>query len=341
MGIIGLGPHGERAAPPERVVLLPNDIAMARRKKFRVAIIMHTLESDWSKQLVTGIIGTLGDAGAIVVEVVDCSFSAEAQIHALKRIRLMQLDCVISLPITSEAVADAHRMIAKSGTRLVLVDNVPSGLLPSKDYASFVSADNYGLGMMAAEMLSEHIPQNGSIALLGYDKEFFATNEREISFSRWISTNRPDITTNIYHFNSIRTVGQLAKDLLTKPYCPSGMFVVWDTPCVEVLKVMSLIDIYVPITTIDLGSVVASSLARNGPIKGISAQRPFQQGESVGKTTVTDLLGRKCPEWIALPGLAVRQSNVAESYQAIWRMPAPRSILDGLAPRKNSLNSEI
>lgn len=32
MGIIGLGPHGERAAPPERVVLLPNDIAMARRK---------------------------------------------------------------------------------------------------------------------------------------------------------------------------------------------------------------------------------------------------------------------------------------------------------------------
>ena len=72
MGIIGLGPHGERAAPPERVVLLPNDITLARRKKFRVVIVMHTLESDWSKQLVQGIIGTLGDAGAIVVEVVDC-----------------------------------------------------------------------------------------------------------------------------------------------------------------------------------------------------------------------------------------------------------------------------
>lgn len=333
MGIIGLGPHGERAAPPERVILLPNDITLARRKRFRVVIVMHTLESDWSKQLVQGIIGTLGDAGAIVVEVVDCGFSAEAQIHALKRIRLMQLDCVISLPITSEAVAEAHSMIAATGTRLVLVDNVPSGLLPFKDYASLVSADNYGLGMMAAEMLAEHVPKNGRVALLGYDKEFFATNEREISFSRWISTKRPDITTDIFHFDSLRTVGKLANDLLTQPFRPSGVFVVWDTPCVEVLKVMNQIGIYVPTTTIDLGSEVASSLAQDGPVKGIAAQRPFQQGESVGKTTVTDLLGRKCPEWIALPGLAVRQSNVAESYQAIWRMPAPRAILEGLAPR--------
>lgn len=333
MAIIGLGPHGERAAPPERVVLLPNDIAAARRRNFRVAIVMHTLESDWSKQLVQGIIGTLGDAGAIVVEVVDCGFSSEAQIRALKRIQMMRLDCVISLPIASDNVAEAHSNISATGTRLVLIDNVPSGLLPSKDYASLVSADNYGLGMMAAEMLSEHVPQGGRIALLGYDSEFFATNEREISFSRWIATKRPDIQTRSYRFDSLRAVGQLAQDLLSQREKPSGIFVVWDTPCVEVLKAMELSDVSVPTTTIDLGSEVATSLAQKGAVKGIAAQRPFQQGEAIGKTCVTNLLGRKCPDWIALPGLAVQQSNVAESFQAVWRMPAPRAILEGLSPR--------
>lgn len=333
MAIIGLGPHGERAAPPERVVLLPSDIAAARRKNFRIAIVLHTLESDWSKQLVQGIIGTLGDAGAIVVEVVDCGFSAEAQIRALKRIRLMRLDCVITLPIASNEVAEAHRKISETGTQLVLIDNVPSGLLPSKEYVSFISADNYGLGMMAAEMLAEHIPEGGRVALLGYDTEFFATNEREISFSRWIATKRPDIKTESHHFESLRSVRNLAKDLLSGPDPLNGMFVVWDTPCVEVLKAMEQIKVSVPMTTIDLGSDVATSLAQNGAVKGIAAQRPFQQGEAIGKTSVTGLLGRKCPDWVALPGLAVQQSNVAESYQAVWRMPAPRAILDGLSPR--------
>ena len=41
MTIIGLGPHGERASPPERVTLLPQDIAAARAKGLRVALVMQ------------------------------------------------------------------------------------------------------------------------------------------------------------------------------------------------------------------------------------------------------------------------------------------------------------
>ena len=56
MSISGLGPHGERAAPPERVALLPEDIAAV--KGLRVALVMHTLESDWARQCLSGIVGT-------------------------------------------------------------------------------------------------------------------------------------------------------------------------------------------------------------------------------------------------------------------------------------------
>ena len=48
MTISGLGPHGERAAPPERVILLPDDRTAAKAAGWRVAVVLHTLESDWA-----------------------------------------------------------------------------------------------------------------------------------------------------------------------------------------------------------------------------------------------------------------------------------------------------
>ena len=85
MTIVGLGPHGERASPPERVTLLPQDTESARAKKLRIAIVMHTMESDWSTHLVQGIVGVLGECGAIVIDVVDCHFSPAKQIEALNK----------------------------------------------------------------------------------------------------------------------------------------------------------------------------------------------------------------------------------------------------------------
>jgi ribose transport system substrate-binding protein len=277
MTIVGLGPHGERASPPERVTLLPQDIAEARAKKLRVAIVMHTLESDWAKQLVQGMIGTLGECGAVVIDVVDCHFSSEAQIVALNRLREKSPDAIISLPVDNTAVTKAHLAISDAGIPLVLIDNVPTGMLPGKDYVSLVSADNFGLGKISAKLLSDHMPHGATAGILAYEADFFATNEREIAFSRWMEINRPAL----------------------------------------------------PMTTVDLGREVTESLAKGGPVIGIAGQRPFQQGEAVARTTITALLDRRCPDWVALPGLKVSRSNVIECYQSIWREQAPRDILIG------------
>ena len=45
MSIKGLGPHGERASPPERVTLLPEDIKIARDLELSVCIVMHTMQT--------------------------------------------------------------------------------------------------------------------------------------------------------------------------------------------------------------------------------------------------------------------------------------------------------
>ena len=127
MTISGLGPHGERAAPPERVTLLPEDQAAAKARGFRVAVVLHTLESDWARQQLSGIVGTLGDCGTAVTHVIDCAFSPTAQIRALDQLLTQKLDAVISLPVANEEVAFAHARLADAGIKLVLLDNAPTG----------------------------------------------------------------------------------------------------------------------------------------------------------------------------------------------------------------------
>lgn len=324
MTIVGLGPHGERASPPERVTLLPQDIEFARVKKLRIAIVMHTMESDWSKHLVQGIVGVLGECGAIVIDVVDCDFSPAKQIEALSRMCAENPDAIISLPVDNATVADAHIAAARAGIKLVLIDNAPIGMLPGKDYISLVSADNYGLGKIAAELLSEHLPPNSVVGVLGYDADFFASNEREIAFGQWIELNRPDVMLKTARFASIETAGSEAIALVEKNPEISGLFVVWDTPCEEILKAFSKREFKLPITTVDLGNEVTIDLSSDGSVVGIAGQRPFQQGEAAARTTITSLLNRPCPDWVALPGLPISRSNVIESYQFIWRKPAPK-----------------
>lgn len=332
MTITGLGPHGERAAPPERVTLLPEDRATAKAKGFRVAVVLHTLESDWARQQLSGIAGILGDCGTALTHVIDCGFSPERQVQALDDLLAQRPDAVISLPVANEEVALAHARLAEAGIKLVLLDNAPTGLLPGKHYGTLVSADNFGLGLIAAEGLSAHLAQGAEVGLLGYAADFFATNEREIAFTQWMQTRRPDVTIRQDGFGRIEEAASRTRAMLEAHPGLSGLFVVWDTPALKAAEVLR--DQSIPIATVDLGEAATLSLAQGGPIAVIAAQQPYLQGVAAAQTTILTLLGRLTPAWIALPGISVTRSNVVENFQRIWRSPAPQAVLQavGLIP---------
>ena len=70
----GLGPHGERAFPADKLVLKEAEAALACAGRFAMAIVLHTTTSDWSRQELARIIATLGRYGATVTEIIDCAF---------------------------------------------------------------------------------------------------------------------------------------------------------------------------------------------------------------------------------------------------------------------------
>ena len=330
MSIAGLGPHGERAVPADQIQLTQADAAQARARRFSVAVVLHTTTSDWSKQELAGIATTLGLYSAALVEVVDCNFDVELQVAALARLAREPVDAVISIPIGNARVAAAHRALTQSGRKLVLLDNAPTGMLPGTDYASVVSTDNFGLGQSCAAMLSAHIPQGGAAGILGYGIDFFATHEREIAFRKWMGNHRPDVALVRERFAELEGAGTAALAMVEKTPGLSGIFAVWDVPAMKAVRALTQSSIDIPLTTVDLGNEVALEMARQGMIKGVGAQLPYDQGSAAARVTMAALLGLPVPPWVALAGREVTPSDVIEAYQVIWHLPAPKAIIDSV-----------
>ena len=327
ISITGLGPHGERAVPADQVSVSEADAEAARKRRFSVAIVLHTTASDWAREELAGIVMTLGRHGAAVVEVIDCGFDADRQVAALERLAAEPVDAVVSIPIGSNRVAEAHRAIPAAGKRLILLDNAPTGMLPGTDYVSVVSTDNFGLGEIGAELLSPHVPQGGTIGILAYGIDFFATHEREIAFRKWMSANRPDLTLARGKFPDVARAGATTAEMLASHPQLAGLFAVWDVPAMAAVAAIRSAGRTIPVTTVDLGNGAAAELANGDLVKGVSAQLPFDQGIAAGAATILGLLGREPPPWIALPGLSVTIDNVVEAYQVAWRAPAPADLI--------------
>ena len=118
-----------------------------------------------------------------------------------------------------------------------------------------------------------------------------------------------------------------ADDLLSANPDLAGLFVVWDTPALAAATRLAERGATMPMATVDLGEAAAVALAQGESFCSIAAQQPFLQGIAAAQTAILCLLGRPVPAWIALPGIGVTRDNVVESFQTIWRQPAPREVL--------------
>ncbi|MDQ0473147.1 substrate-binding domain-containing protein [Labrys wisconsinensis] len=325
--ILGLGPHGERPASPDRLRLGEAEAATARAAGFTVAVVLHTRQSDWARQHLAGIVATLGRFAVTVLEVVDCAFDAGAQVRALERLVRRRPDAIISLPVSNSGVAEAHRQVSAAGIHLILIDNSPSALRAGTDYACLVSADNFGLGQIGARLLAPCVPHEGMVGVVSYNLDFFVAAQREIAFRKWMADQRPDIRLHTVKFREMEQVGPMVGCCLDDHPGLAGLFVIWDTPAIAVLAELRARGRSLPVTTIDLGTEIAVALAQGDLVRGVGAQQPYDQGVTVATATVATLLGLEVPAWIALPALEVTRERVVSVYQSVWHAPAPETLI--------------
>lgn len=321
-----LGPHGESAASVDQLTVSEADADRARMAGHTVAVVIHTTASDWSRQQIAGISDTLRQYGASLIDVVDCGFRARNQVEALDRLVERRPDAIISLPVDNLRTAEAHQKVTEAGIKLVLMDNAPIGLIAGKHYVSVISADNFGNGQVAAAILSPHVPKRGTIGIVGFGVDFFATNEREIGFRKWTREHRPDATLRLAEFLDLELAGEVALDLIAQRGPIDALFVPWDEPAIRVVRALRTAGKAIPMTTVDLGNEAAAEIARGGMIVGGGAQMPYDLGVAEATATIMALVGAEPPPWVVLPALSVTRSNVLDAYPAVWHQPAPADL---------------
>lgn len=326
--IVGRGPDGVKSGSLDEVDLTDAEVAQAKQEKYRVGIVMQTMDIEWSTEQVRGITDRLAEYDAEVIGVVDPAFDVQTQISGIENMIQLQPDAIISIPVDDTATAEAYRKISAAGIKLIMMDNVPKGLEYPADYQGMVSSDNQGNGAVCAEALAKFIPDGGTVGVLDFGVDFFVTKERMKGFVDWMEANRPDITIKTAEFLDAGKSGQDAIDFLTANPDIQGMFTEWEVPAVAIDQALRAQGKNIPITAVNIASDVAADLAGGGNIKALSAQVPYDQGLAEADMAVKVLLGGSVPNWLAFPAVPVLQNNVLEAWQQVYHQDAPQQLVD-------------
>jgi len=329
--ILSKGPHGETATPVSKVVLTPAELAKVKAKHATAAIVLHYGGNDWSTAQVAGLKFEFKKLGINVIAVTDANFKPDKQVSDIETVLVKKPSIIVSIPTDPVATAEAYKKAARAGVKLVFMDNVPNGMKAGKDYVSVVSADNYGNGVASANLMCQALHGKGDIGAVYHGADFFVTKQRWDGFRTTIAKSCPGVkivvSKGISGTDFAGDADSAAGAMLTRYPNLKGIWAVWDVPAEGVMsatRAAGRSDLV--IATEDLGKNVAVELARNGLVKGLGAQRPFDQGTTEAMLAAYGLLGKKAPIYVALPALPTTHANVLQAWQQVYHAPAPSEV---------------
>lgn len=326
------GPNGESAVLATELTLTEDEIAQIQAGGYTAAISFHYGGNDWSSAQQKGLEDTFKQLGIEITAITDANFSAEKQVSDLETIMAKKPDVLVSIPTDAASTANAYQRVSDSGTKIVFMDNVPSGFTAGENYVSCVSADNYGNGLIAADLIGEALDGKGKIGIIYYDVDFFVTNQRLEAFEKELAEKYPEIeVVSKMGFQDENGCDVVADAMITQNPNIEAMFVHWDIPCegaLSALRAAGRDDIL--LSTIDLGNNIAKEIAE-GNVLGLGAQLPYDQGVAEATLAAYALLGKETPAYVAVPAKRVEKSNLLQAYQDVYHTEAPDTIKNAMS----------
>ncbi len=330
--VFSKGPHGEDPTKASEVTLTEAELEQIRGMNATAALVMHYGGNDWSTAQIAGLHDQFGKMGIKVIAETDANFKSETQVSDIETTLAKNPSIIVSIPTDPVATAGGYRQAAEQGVKLVFMDNVPEGFKQGTDYVSVVSADNYGNGIASARIMAKQLGGKGKIGLVFHAADFFVTRQRYEAFKKTIQDEYANIAIveeqGIAGPDFAGDGDKVASAMLTKHADLDGIWAVWDVPAEGVVNAIRTAgrESDVIVTTIDLGQNVAISIAKGGIIKGLGAQRPFDQGVTEAKLAGYGLLGKAAPAYVALPALPVTRENVLDAWREVYHQEPPKAL---------------
>lgn len=318
------GPNGEEAVPASGLSLTEEEKEQIRQGGYTAGISLHYGGNDWSTSQVEGLTDTFADLGIKIVATTDADFSAEQQVSDIETIMAKSPDILVSIPTDATATSDAFKKASEAGTKIVFMDNVAKNMTAGTDYVSCVSADNYGNGIIAADLIGEKLNGEGKVGVIFYEADYFVTNQRLEAFEKQMAEKYPGIeVVSKLGFTDENGCAEVADAMLSQHPDVQAIFAHWDIPAEGVLSALRAAgrdDVL--LSTIDLGNNIAKEIAE-GNVLGVGAQLPYDQGVAEATLAAYALLGKETPPYVAVAAKRVDQKNILEAYQDVYHVEAP------------------
>jgi ribose transport system substrate-binding protein len=334
--VFSTGPQGEQPTAASEVVLTDAELEQIKGMGATAGIVMHYGGNDWSVAQIAGLKDQFAKMGIEVIAETDANFRPETQVSDIETTLAKNPSIIVSIPTDADATAEAYRKAVDQGVKLVFMDNVPNGFVQGTDYVSVVSADNYGNGVVSARIMGEQLGGEGKVGVVFHAADFFVTKQRYDAFKATIAEEFPGIEVaeeqGVAGPDFASDAETAASAMLTKNAELKGIWAVWDVPAEGVVNaVRSSGRDDVIVTTIDLGQNVAVAIAEDDIVKGLGAQRPFDQGVTEAILAGYGLLGKEAPAYVALPALRVTRENVLEAWTQVYHQDPPQALQDAAA----------
>lgn len=327
-----IGPNGEQAVSAKDLKLTEEELGKIKEGNYTAAIVMHYSGTDYMNAAVGAMENTFKRMGIKVVAVTDAQFKAEKQVNDIETVLAKKPDVMISVPVDAVSTASAYKKAVQQGVKLVFMDGAAEGMQPGKDYISIVSGDNFGNGALAADIMAEKLGGKGKVGVVFHDVNFFVTKNRSDAFEKRMKEKYPGIEIVARGGITDPNKGEeVASAMLTRHPDIQGIFAPWDVPAEGVMaaaRTAGRNDLIV--TTVDLGTNVAISIASDGIVRGLGAQLPYDQGVAQAILAGYALLGKEAPAYVASPAIKVTKENVLDSWKLIYGQDAPDSVQNAL-----------
>ncbi|MGK9251469.1 substrate-binding domain-containing protein [Paenibacillus humicus] len=327
-----IGPNGEKAVSAKELKLTEDELKKIKDGHYTAAIVMHYSGTDYMNAAVGAMKNTFERMGIKVVAVTDAQFKAEKQVNDIETVLAKKPDVMISVPVDAVSTAGAYKKAVQQGVKLVFMDGAAQGMKPGKDYISIVSGDNYGNGALAADIMAEKLGGKGKVGVVFHDVNFFVTKNRSDAFEKRMKEKYPNIEIVARGGITDPNKGEeVASAMLTRHPDIQGIFAPWDVPAEGVMaaaRTAGRNDLIV--TTVDLGTNVAISIASDGIVRGLGAQLPYDQGVAQAILAGYALLGKQAPAYVASPAIKVTKENVLDNWKLIYGQDAPDSVKNAL-----------
>ncbi len=326
--MIGRGPFGEKAFSPEEIALTEEEISKLREMHYTVGISFHYSGNAWTRLHENGIRNTLEKFGVAVVSVTDAHFDPLLQVTQLEGLRMQKPDAIIAIPSDDRITAQKFKELSKE-TKLVFISNVPEGFA-KEDYASCVSVNERENGSNAGRLIGEFYKKQevAKVGFIGHGAPFYGTHLRDMVAEQIVRENYANIEILVVnYFYQIENTYDICQDMIRRYPDIDGLYVSWDRPALEAIRALQEMGREdISIFTFDLDFEIASFLAQEKFVRGLSTQRPYEQGAAVALATAKALLGEQGYKYIGVQPCLVESKNLLRAWQEIMHEQVPETL---------------